>query len=116
LSFAKLTLGPTGAALVFPEIAWRGAFDDYRRAMAGRFETSDVAHFLALLVVTGARLRRRVRHYNAALIYPNIFGVYVVESGEGKGLRCARPSPSCPAMAPCSASRPSRRRRGSPRP
>lgn len=29
----------------FPESAWRGAFADYREAMAGTTEASDVAHF-----------------------------------------------------------------------
>jgi hypothetical protein len=44
----------------FPEIVWRGAFADYRDAMAGTTEASDVAHFATLWAAAAVTMGRRV--------------------------------------------------------
>ena len=48
---ASTTVEPPGPN--FPEIAWRGLFADYRRAMVDTTEASDVAHFGTFWSVAG---------------------------------------------------------------
>jgi hypothetical protein len=57
----------------FPETAWRGAFADYREAMAGTTEASDVAHFGALWAALAVTLGRRVSMYAGERIFANVF-------------------------------------------
>jgi hypothetical protein len=68
----------------FPEIAWRGVFDDYRRAMDGSTEASDVAHFAALWAATAAALGRRIHMYSGDVVYPNAFLAFFGASGDKK--------------------------------
>ena len=57
----------------FPEIAWRGAFADYRKAMVGTTEASDVAHFTACWAAVAVTLGRRVSMYAGERIFPNVY-------------------------------------------
>jgi hypothetical protein len=57
----------------FPETAWRGAFADYREAMAGTTEASDAAHFSALWAAAAVTLGRRVSMYAGERIFANVF-------------------------------------------
>lgn len=68
----------------FPENAWRGVFDTYRKAMDHSTNASDVAHFLALWAAMAAKLRRRVRFYYGMDLYPNGQFVYYGETGDKK--------------------------------
>src|ERR1700721_2718970 len=47
----------------FPEIAWRGIFADYREAMTGTTEASDVAHFSTCWAAAAVAMGRRVYTY-----------------------------------------------------
>ena len=78
---------PSGEApppLVFPVVAWRDSFDDYRLAMQGTSEAPDSAHFAAIWAVAAARLRRRVSIYYAFTHYPNVFLVNYGVTGDSK--------------------------------
>lgn len=57
----------------FPETAWRGAFADYRAAMAGTTEASDVAHFGACWAAAAVTLGRRVFMYAGERIFANVY-------------------------------------------
>ncbi len=57
----------------FPESAWRGSFADYREAMAGTTEASDVAHFSALWAGAAVTLERRVSMYAGERIFANVY-------------------------------------------
>jgi hypothetical protein len=68
----------------FPQIAWRGPFADFRDAMAGTTEASDVAHFGTLLSAIAANLGRNVWMYDGSRIYPNVYVLFFGESGDKK--------------------------------
>jgi hypothetical protein len=57
----------------FPNTAWRGVFADYREAMIGTTEASDVAHFTACWAAVAATLGRRVSMYAGERIFPNVY-------------------------------------------
>jgi hypothetical protein len=57
----------------FPEIAWRGAFADYREAMVGTTEASDVAHFGACWAAAAVMLGRRVFMYGGERLFANVY-------------------------------------------
>jgi hypothetical protein len=57
----------------FPESAWRGPFRDYREAMTGTTEASDVAHFSALWAGTASALGRRVFMHAGDIVFPNVY-------------------------------------------
>jgi hypothetical protein len=57
----------------FPSTAWRGAFADYREAMAGTTEASDVAHFTACWAAAAVTLGRRVSMYAGERIFANVY-------------------------------------------
>lgn len=75
---------PQAEPLVFPEVAWRGPFADYRAAMRGTSEAPDSAHFAALWAVAAARLRRRVWIHYAFTHYTNVFIVNFGTTGDSK--------------------------------
>jgi hypothetical protein len=62
----------------FPEIAWRGAFADYREAVNGTTEASDVLHFGALWAALAVALGRRTWMFAGERVYPN---AYIIEYG-----------------------------------
>lgn len=79
------TTGENGDALPsFPEIAWRGPFADYRAAMEGTTEASDVAHFATLWAGISVTLARRVRMYAGEDLYPNVYLAIFGLSGDKK--------------------------------
>jgi hypothetical protein len=57
---------------LFPKSAWRGAFADYREAMEGTTEASDVFHFTSLWAGLAATLQRKVNMYSGDTVYPNV--------------------------------------------
>lgn len=57
----------------FPETAWRGAFADYRAAMIGTTEASDVAHFTTCWAAAAVTLGRRVWMYAGDRIFANVY-------------------------------------------
>jgi len=57
----------------FPEIAWRGVFADYRKAMVGTTEASDVAHFTGFWAAAAVTLGRRVSMYLGERIFANVY-------------------------------------------
>jgi hypothetical protein len=57
----------------FPENAWRGAFADYREAMVGTTEASDVAHFGAFWAAAAVTLGRRAFMYAGERIFANVY-------------------------------------------
>jgi len=65
--------GENDALPDFPEIAWRGTFADYREAMAGTTEASDIAHFCAVWAAVAVTLGRRVSMYAGERIFANVF-------------------------------------------
>jgi hypothetical protein len=68
----------------FPEIAWRGIFDEYREAMSGTTEASDVAHFAALWTAAAANLGRRVSIFAGDEIFPNVYILFYGPTGDKK--------------------------------
>jgi hypothetical protein len=68
----------------FPAIAWRGAFADYRDAMKGTTEASDVTHFAAFWTAAAARLRRRCRFPYGMDLFPNVYLVVFGPTGDRK--------------------------------
>jgi hypothetical protein len=68
----------------FPEIAWRGAFADYRDAMAGTTEASDVAHFTTLWAGAAVTLGRRVFMSGGERIFPNAYLAVFGPTGDKK--------------------------------
>lgn len=72
------------ALLVFPEVAWRGVFDAYRRATAGTSECSEVFRFSTFWALVATRLRRRVWIDYAYPHFPNVYLLNFAETGEAK--------------------------------
>jgi hypothetical protein len=68
----------------FPETAWRGAFADYRQAMAGTTEASDIAHFGAFWAAAAVTLGRRVFMYAGKRIFANVHRSLFGPSGDKK--------------------------------
>jgi hypothetical protein len=68
----------------FPNIAWRGPFADYREAMEGTTEASDVAHFTAFWAGAGVTLGRRVFMYAGERIFPNVYLAIFGPTGDKK--------------------------------
>jgi hypothetical protein len=68
----------------FPEIAWRSVFRDYRQAVEGSTEASDVAHFAALWAATASALGRRVSMFSGFQTYPNIYVAFFGGTGDKK--------------------------------
>jgi hypothetical protein len=93
------TADADGKLPAFPEAAWRGAFADYRTAMAGTTEAPDVFHFTALWVDAAVRLRRRVWFRYARRLYPNVYVVTVGASGDTKKTTAMRQGRELPAEA-----------------
>lgn len=75
----------------FPEHAWRGVFADYRKAMHGTTEASDVAHFASLWAALAATLARRVNMYAGGPIYPNVYLAIFGGTGDKKTTAMRRP-------------------------
>jgi hypothetical protein len=59
--------------LIFPEVAWRGPFAEYRLAMHETTEASDVAHFQTFWGSVAVRLGRRLHWKAGSIIYPNAY-------------------------------------------
>jgi hypothetical protein len=68
----------------FPEIAWRGVFNDYREALKETTEASDVAHFGALWCAAGATLGRRLWMFSGERVYPNVYMLFFGPTGDKK--------------------------------
>jgi hypothetical protein len=68
----------------FPAIAWRDIFADYREAMQGTTEASDVAHFAAIWAAISANLGRSVRTFDGDELYPNAYLLFYGTTGDKK--------------------------------
>jgi hypothetical protein len=68
----------------FPEIAWRGIFDDWRAAMNGTTEACDAAHFATFWAAVAVILGRRVEMHAGDTIYPNVYLAVYGETGDKK--------------------------------
>jgi hypothetical protein len=68
----------------FPEIAWRGIFDTYRRAMECSTEASDVVHFVTIWTSIAAAIGRRAHVRLGSIVYPNVFLNYFGPSADKK--------------------------------
>ncbi len=75
----------------FPEHAWRGVFADYRNAMQGTTEASDVAHFTSLWAALATTLGRKVRMYAGDYVYPNVYLAIFGGTGDKKTTAMRRP-------------------------
>src|SRR6516165_9423224 len=71
-------------ALAFPECAWRGLFAEYRAAMAGTTEASDVAHFATFWAAVAVMLGRDIHMWSGRHVYPNIYILLFGPSGDKK--------------------------------
>ena len=67
-----------------PAACFRGAFQDYRRALAETTEASDNYHFLGLAVVAGLIIGRRAYLEHGRPIYPNLYACIVGETGHAR--------------------------------
>jgi len=76
----------------FPVHAFRGVFADYREAMVGTTEASDVAHFASLWVSLAATLGRTVSMYAGDVLYPNVYLAFFGSTGDKKTTAMRRPS------------------------
>jgi hypothetical protein len=74
-----------------PECVWRGIFGDYRTAMTGSTEASDVAHFAAIWSTIAAALGRSVYSYLGDHVYPNVYLSVFGASGDKKTTAMRRP-------------------------
>jgi hypothetical protein len=72
------------ATLAFPENAWRGAFDTYRKAQRGSTEASDVVHFSVLWTAAPLHMGRRVSMSYGDILYPNTYICFSGPSGDKK--------------------------------
>lgn len=72
------------AALCFPEIAWRGLFDEYRAAMYSTTEASDVAHFATFWAAMAVKLGREIDMWAGRPLYPNVYLGYFGLTGDRK--------------------------------
>jgi hypothetical protein len=68
----------------FPKAAWRGVFADYRAAMQGATEASDVFHFAALWARCAVALGRNVSFSYGMSLYPNVYVVVYGPTGDRK--------------------------------
>jgi hypothetical protein len=68
----------------FPASAWRGIFEEYRRAVTHASEVTDAAHFFALWSTIACRLRRRVWTYMAGQVFPNVYLVHYGPTNDKK--------------------------------
>jgi hypothetical protein len=68
----------------FPDIAWRNAFNVYRRAMDGTTEASDVAHFATFWAAAAATLGRKVWMFSGTNIYTNTYLCFYGPSNDKK--------------------------------
>jgi hypothetical protein len=75
----------------FPEQAWRGVFADYRGAMQGTTEASDVAHFASLWAAIAATLARSVCMYAGDPVYANVYLAIFGGTGDKKTTAMRRP-------------------------
>lgn len=79
----------------FPEIAWRGLFADYRAAMDGTTEASDVAHFVTFWSAAGVVLGRNVHMVSGDMVYPNTYLCFFGPSGDKKTTAMRRITSYC---------------------
>jgi hypothetical protein len=68
----------------FPEIAWRGTFDDYRQAMRLSTSASDTVHFVTFWSAVAASLGRRISMFYGTNVYPNVYLGYYGPTGDKK--------------------------------
>jgi Bifunctional DNA primase/polymerase, N-terminal/Primase C terminal 1 (PriCT-1) len=68
----------------FPKAAWRGVFADYRAAMQGATEASDVFHFAALWTRCAVALGRNVSFPYGMSLYPNVYLLVYGPTGDRK--------------------------------
>jgi hypothetical protein len=74
-----------GASLPkFPELAWRGLFDTYRKVVARSTEASDIFHFAGLWANAAARLGRRIWYPFGMKLRPNVYIVCFGPTGDRK--------------------------------
>lgn len=78
----------------FPEAGWRGVFADYRDAMAGTTEASDVAHFATLWTAAAVALNRGVWMWLGDTVYSNVYISFFGPTGDRK-TTAARRLQSC---------------------
>jgi hypothetical protein len=75
---------PQATLPTFPEEAWRGIFNDYRKANERATEASDVFHFAALWARCAGALGRRVHFSYGMKLYPNVYIVCFGPTGDRK--------------------------------
>lgn len=74
----------TRGTAVFPEIAWRGVFADYRDAMDGTTEACEAAHFVTFWACVAVALGRKISMYSGDVVYPNAYLALYGPSGDKK--------------------------------
>jgi len=62
-----------GANDVFPQEAWRGIFETYRKAQEGTTEAPDQYHFAVFKTIAGAIIGRSCYLWNGRYLYPNFY-------------------------------------------
>ena len=67
--------------LIFPESAWRGVFEVYRRAVEGINEAPIAYSFAALKTIAGIIMGRTAHIYVGRRLYPNFFSCLVGPTG-----------------------------------
>src|SRR5215469_3209890 len=72
------------SAVIFPEIAWRGPFADYRNAMIGTSECSDTVHFVTFWAAMAARVGRKISMWSGSVVYPNAYLGFFGDSNDKK--------------------------------
>jgi hypothetical protein len=75
---------PRSTVPKFPEAAWRGIFDDYRKPMDGATEASDAFHFAGLWARCAVALGRRVSFPYGMQLFPNVYAVCFGPTGDRK--------------------------------
>jgi len=68
----------------FPEIAWRGPFAEYRDAMDGTTEASDVVHFMTCWTDAAVAMGRNTFMYTGSVLYPNVYLAAFGDSNDKK--------------------------------
>jgi hypothetical protein len=83
--------GSFGPLPAFPEIAWRGVFADYRDAMCGTTEASDVAHFASLWATCAVTQGRLVHMFAGDRVFANVYIALFGGTGDKKTTAMRRP-------------------------
>ncbi|MBC8229497.1 toprim domain-containing protein [bacterium] len=70
--------------IAFPEQAWRGIFDTYRKAQKDSTEAPEQYHFAVLSTIAGVLMGRSCYVYTGRELYPNFYTAIIGPTGKSR--------------------------------